>query len=251
MPSIGETLREARIRQGIDISGLEHQTKIRARYLRALENEEFEQLPGSTYVRSFLRTYAEQLGLDGQLLVEEYRLQHEPEPEPDTQPFSPQPRIRDRYYGRRGPGLGFGIGVAIAALLALLLVLGLTGDTDDEEADERGDRSAQREERRGRREPGRSRRPGAAPQGVALRIVPLETTYLCVDDGAGRILYEGTVSEPRTFRGRRLRVNLGRTSAELTVNGRRVPLGEGAQPVGFAFTPRGRRPLPEAERPCA
>ena len=68
MPDIGATLREARMRARIDISEIEAETKIRAKYLRALENEEWDLLPGPTYVKSFLRTYAEALGLDAKLL---------------------------------------------------------------------------------------------------------------------------------------------------------------------------------------
>src|SRR5213592_1107684 len=74
MPAIGATLREARMRARIDISEIESETKIRAKYLRALENEEWDLLPGPTYVKSFLRTYTDALGLDGKLLVEEYKL---------------------------------------------------------------------------------------------------------------------------------------------------------------------------------
>src|SRR2546430_13408034 len=73
MPDIGETLRDARMRARIDVSEIEAQTKIRAKYLRALENEEWGLLPGTTFVKSFLRTYAQALGLDGKALVEEYR----------------------------------------------------------------------------------------------------------------------------------------------------------------------------------
>jgi cytoskeleton protein RodZ len=78
MPEIGVTLREARMRAGIDIAEVESRTKIRAKYLRALENEEWSLLPGTTFVKSFLRTYAEALGLDAKLLVEEYKFRHEP-----------------------------------------------------------------------------------------------------------------------------------------------------------------------------
>ena len=77
MPEIGATLREARMRARIDISEIEAETKIRAKYLRALENEEWGLLPGPAYVRSFLRTYAEALDLDAKLLLEEYKLRHE------------------------------------------------------------------------------------------------------------------------------------------------------------------------------
>lgn len=78
MADIGSTLRDARMNAGIDITEVEARTKIRAKYLRALENEEWSLLPGSTFVKSFLRTYADFLGLDGRLLVEEYKFRHEP-----------------------------------------------------------------------------------------------------------------------------------------------------------------------------
>ena len=61
MPEIGETLREARMRRRIDMTEVEAATKIRAKYLRALENEEWDLLPGPTFVKTFLRTYAEYL----------------------------------------------------------------------------------------------------------------------------------------------------------------------------------------------
>src|SRR5580692_5322767 len=77
MPEIGATLREARMRSRIDVSEIEAQTKIRAKYLRALENEEWDLLPGPTFVKSFLRTYGNALGLDGRALVEEYKLHYE------------------------------------------------------------------------------------------------------------------------------------------------------------------------------
>src|SRR3954466_891521 len=89
MADIGATLREARMRQRIDISEVESETKIRAKYLRALENEEWDLLPGPTYVKSFLRTYAEALGLDGKLLIEEYKLRHERLSDVEMQPIRP------------------------------------------------------------------------------------------------------------------------------------------------------------------
>src|SRR2546421_7064675 len=98
MPEIGATLREARMRARIDVSEIEAQTKIRAKYLRALENEEWGLLPGPTFVKSFLRTYADALGLDGKLLVEEYKLRHERPSDAELQPIAP-PGARDL----RGP----------------------------------------------------------------------------------------------------------------------------------------------------
>ncbi|MDX6368901.1 MAG: cytoskeleton protein RodZ [Gaiellaceae bacterium] len=60
------------MRQGLDFPELEQGTKIRGKYLRALEDEQFDVLPAQTYVKGFLRSYAEYLGLDGQLYVDEY-----------------------------------------------------------------------------------------------------------------------------------------------------------------------------------
>jgi cytoskeleton protein RodZ len=72
MFEIGNTLLEARARRNLDIPTCEAGTKIRAKYLRAMEEEQFDVLPSPTYVRGFLRTYGEFLGLDGGLLVDEY-----------------------------------------------------------------------------------------------------------------------------------------------------------------------------------
>jgi Helix-turn-helix domain len=72
MFEIGTSLREARLRQGLDFPELEQATKIRGKYLRALEDEQFDLLPAQTYVKGFLRSYADYLGLDGQLYVDEY-----------------------------------------------------------------------------------------------------------------------------------------------------------------------------------
>ena len=97
MATIGETLREARMRQRLDIADVEASTKIRAKYLRALENEEFSMLPGPTFVKTFLRTYSEALGLDPHLLVEEYRATYEGGDEPEAlRPLGPPGSPRER-----------------------------------------------------------------------------------------------------------------------------------------------------------
>src|SRR2546421_1712792 len=72
MFEIGNSLREARMRRRVEFAQAEQATKIRGKYLRALEEEQFDLLPSETYVRGFLRTYADYLGLDGQLYVDEY-----------------------------------------------------------------------------------------------------------------------------------------------------------------------------------
>jgi len=73
---IGNSLRDARVRKELEFPELEQGTKIRGKYLKALEDEAFDQLPGPTYVKGFLRTYADYLGLDGQLYVDEYNVRY-------------------------------------------------------------------------------------------------------------------------------------------------------------------------------
>src|SRR6476469_2196230 len=131
MPDIGATLREARMRARIDISELEAETKIRAKYLRALENEEWDLLPGPTFVKSFLRTYAEARGLDARLLLEEYKLRHERLSEHELLPIAP-PGKRTEKQRRGPPGVGRDIAVAVlvVALVGLLIILGNNSDNN-------------------------------------------------------------------------------------------------------------------------
>src|SRR3984885_2675729 len=89
MADIGTTLREARIRARIDINEVEARTKIRAKYLRAIENEEWDLLPGDVYARSFLRTYGDFLGLDTRQLLDDYRRQYDRPSDHELRPIAP------------------------------------------------------------------------------------------------------------------------------------------------------------------
>jgi len=93
---IGNSLREARLRQGLEIPRIEAETKIRGKYLRALEEEQFEVLPGETYVKGFLRTYADFLGLDGQLYLDEYNSRFAAAEEVSLAQSAASPRRRQR-----------------------------------------------------------------------------------------------------------------------------------------------------------
>jgi cytoskeleton protein RodZ len=245
MPTIGETLREARMRHHLDIADVESRTKIRAKYLRALENEEFGMLPGPTFVKTFMRTYAEMLGLDPHPLVEEYRATYERRDDVDhIQSLGPQVRDRRRRAPRPGPGSV--LVLVLAAVVAALVAVGLLTEDDGG-----GDQTAQPPPTEtGRREPRTEPRP-PPPRRVRLRIAPITPTYVCIDRGAGTpVVFEGILEAPQIFRGRRLRLNLGKTDVELRVNGRPVPVERGPEPVGFEFTPTSRRPLPLGQRPC-
>src|ERR1700674_639179 len=95
MFEIGNSLREARVRQGLDYPQVELATKIRAKYIRALEEEQFEVLPSGTYIKGFMRSYAEFLGLDGQLYVDEYNSRHV------IEGFDDMPQRRPRVHQNR------------------------------------------------------------------------------------------------------------------------------------------------------
>jgi cytoskeleton protein RodZ len=174
MPDIGETLREARMRRRIDMAEVEAATKIRAKYLRALENEEWRLLPGPTFVKTFLRTYAEYLELDARSLVEEYKLRYERPGAGEATPFGglaagrAQPRRSRR--GRPPAALGpiaVVVGIVVV-LLAALYALGSFGG---------GDQSAQpaatpkptRTPAATRTAPAKRRKP--PPKRVKLRLV--------------------------------------------------------------------------------
>jgi cytoskeletal protein RodZ len=87
MLEIGGSLRQARTRAGLELVEIEAETMIPARYLDALEGERFEVLPEGPYRRSFLREYADYLGLRGDLYTDEYVARFEPpEPEPEPEP---------------------------------------------------------------------------------------------------------------------------------------------------------------------
>ncbi len=86
---IGRSLREARENRGLSLDDVERALKIRPRHLDALEQERFDLLPGDAYVRGFLRSYADFLGLEGQRFADDYRARF-----PDAEPvfeFAPAP----------------------------------------------------------------------------------------------------------------------------------------------------------------
>ena len=115
MFEIGSSLREARMRQSLDFEEMEARTKVRAKYLRHLEDERFDQLPGHTYTKGFLQVYADALGLDGRLYVEEYNSRYVAG---DDEAAPRLPRSPTRYNRPRGRGES-GVGVALAAILVV------------------------------------------------------------------------------------------------------------------------------------
>jgi len=255
MPSIGETLREARMRQKLDIADVERRTKIRAKYLRALENEEWSTLPGPTFVKTFLRTYAELVGVDAHLLVEEYRTTHDAGDELETpsragQPVASRRPSRRRSPPRGPPGKGAAAVALVVVLVAFLLVLGLVGG-DDKPGSQRAATDQTETQPRGKPKP--RAKPAPPPSGVTVRLAPAAPTYACMDTGEGSdVVFEGTLEGPRTFKNaQRLRVNLGKRAVDLRLNGKPVQIPPSPDPVGFDLTPKGATEIPAGSRPCA
>jgi cytoskeleton protein RodZ len=262
MPDIGSTLREARMHARIDISEIESETKIRAKYLRALENEEWDLLPGPTYVKSFLRTYADALGLDGKLLIEEYKLRHERLSDVELQPIAP-PGQRDR---RRPPRAAFGRGwlvaVVIVALIAALYFLGVnTGDDDG------GDRAGTSTPRTTTSTSSSSKSGAAAgaptkkkkkskPKHARLSVVATGQVYVCLKAAGDRTPINGIVltggAHQGPYRSSRFRLQLGTSEARLIVNGKSRAVPPVSNGIGYEITPTKVRRLPRSKWPsCA
>ena len=250
MPDIGATLREARMRQRIDITEMEVQTKIRAKYLRALENEEWDLLPGSTYVKSFLRTYSEALGLDARALVEEYKLRHEGLETGELRPIRPATgRERQRQREPRTVPRGVLLGLVLIAVLGALFLIGRGGSDGEPETAGVSTMPAETQEN-APAEP--EREEPARPRTVRLTVAPTAPVWVCLEDARGRRLIPGEEigTGPRTYRSRRFRMTLGNPSVTLRANGRRIAVPRSSEPIGLAIDARGRsRTLPEADRP--
>jgi cytoskeleton protein RodZ len=264
MPEIGSTLREARMRARIDITEVEQATKIRAKYLRALENEEWNLLPGSTFIKSFLREYADYLGLDARTLVEEYKLRYDRPSEHELAPLSPR-LGRDRRGGGVG-GAGYGaprvaprwliVGGALLLIFAALWIVGSIGGDEDRPSPSSTaaatDRSTGTTPAPSQRRTRTSAEP-SAPAQAGVRIVPTGALYVCLVDGSGRVLIPGSQFEAGEqvplYRAQKLRITLGNNAVQLRVNGRRLSVPASSTAIAYEITPSGARPLPLDEAP--
>ena len=247
MADIGSLLRETRIRNKIDITTVEEATKIRAKYLRALENEEWILLPGPTYVKTFLRTYAQFLGLDPHLLVEEYNARFEEPEELEVPAFARKRRLPERTRRVGPPRRGIAVVLVVLGILGFLLVLGLTGEEEGDGGQADRPSTAGRErpaadtaersrpERRKETQPTRSR--------VRLQVVAARPVWVCLVDDSGRELIGGVVLQAGDregpFRARSFRVTVGNGGGDLRIDGRRRDTPDRSEPLGYRVRPSG------------
>jgi cytoskeletal protein RodZ len=248
---IGATLREARLRARIDIGEVETRTKIRAKYLRAIENEEWDLLPGPVYAKSFLRTYGDYLGLDSRMLVDEFRRQYEGPSDHDTRPISPRTRDRDRDRGARGPLLPpwalIGL-VLVAIVVALYFVGSFTGGKPKPSTTTGTQASKPPRSRHHRRRP-----PPSKPTTVKLQLVPTGPVYVCLVNGAGaKLINEQTFSVGQTIPTQtapKLLLTLGNASVQMKVNGHTVPVTPSASAIRLMIDPSGTHSIPLSTPP--
>jgi cytoskeleton protein RodZ len=221
MFEIGSSLRAARMRQRLELSHAERETRIRAKYLGALEDERFDVLPGPAYTKGFLRTYADYLGLDAQRFVDEYNTRFAAEEEP----AAPAPvRIRGRRFAL-SPWL-----LAVAVLAASIAVLAWRLSSNGSHPATPAPGPAQT---RAATRAALPVAPRTATQPVTVARIALLATrgpcWLSVHLGSaiGRSVYEGTLEQGRSarFSSTRLWIRIGAPwNLDATLNGKAVQL---------------------------
>jgi cytoskeleton protein RodZ len=243
MAEIGAALREARARARIEIAQMEAQTKIRAKYLRALENEEWELLPGPTYVKSFLRTYGDMLGLDGRTLVAEYKRSQEPFHGPeDLGHFS-------KHMGGRTAQNQTPVGRYLAIALVLLIAVAGAGwavlrgtDTGTPSGSDAAVASTPA-----------AVAPTTPGEVVTVQLTARKSVSVCALAGARQVLSRTDLKAgdrtPR-LRGRSLLVTVSSPDVLMRVDGERVDLPAGVGALSFTVTDQGVRREPPATTAC-
>jgi cytoskeletal protein RodZ len=232
MFEIGNSLREARLRRHIEFTDAEHGTKIRGKYLRALEDERFELLPSHTYIKGFLRSYAEYLGLDGQLYVDEYNSRFVVGEE-DGPVRSPRrvPAARARRADRRESNIVLLGLIAIGVVTALVIVAWRFGNAPSPPV--RGLNTTSQTT------------PAAVPQVSGSARLELRATrgdsYMIVKSSSviGKVLYQGTLEkgQRQRFDGKVLWLQLETPRNVLVkLNGNRVKLAPAVKAQGVFVT---------------
>ena len=227
----------------MELSEAESATKIRLRYLRAMENEQWDVLPGGAYTRAFIRTYASYLGLDGERLADDFRRRQGPVPEERTARVEAAGSIERRRPRRRGLGA---VVVVAVVLVGLLVGIGLAGD--DEEAPDPTPPAADRPRENA------SERARSALTGVRVELDALAEVWVCLVDADGKELVDGQILQPGEREGPFLAdgfsAAFGNGEVEMLVDGESVDLPPSSSPVGYEIGPDGRpEELVEGERP--
>jgi cytoskeleton protein RodZ len=229
---IGNSLLEARSRRGVDFVQAELATKIRAKYLRALEEERFEQLPSQTYVKGFLRTYADYLGLDGQLYVDEYNSRFVAGDEMDSRPR--RSTVRPERRTRRLETAIVLVAVAVVAVVTLVVVSAWQTSGSGAKAPAAPARAHVAKKHAGSK----------ASAYLQINAVKGPSYVLVHRDGPrGKLLFQGTIGKGRVepFRGRRFWVSLSSPENLIVIVGGKAVRLAGGKPVVLTVGPSGVR----------
>jgi helix-turn-helix protein len=239
------------MRARIDISEVEMRTKIRAKYLRAIENEEWDLLPGQVYVKSFLRTYGDFLGLDSRMLIEEFKRRYERPTDTEARPITPLGRERERPRGPLLPPWAL-IGVVLVALVVVLYIVGSSANKPAP-TPPAGVR-AKGGHRRAAPAPRTTPAPAPpVPTTAKLELAPTSQVYVCLVDGTGKKLIPGKIftggEKIPTETAPKLLLTLGNASVRMRVNGSPVTVPPSSNSIGFLIGPTSYRPLSHAKQP--
>jgi cytoskeleton protein RodZ len=232
---------------------VEAATKIRARFLRAIEDEEWDALPGDVYARSFIRAYASYLGLDGERFADEYR-RHAAAADEEravavAQSAQRAPRRRRRRARRAATaavvaGLA-GAGVAIGLATGGSEPTAGTGDSRGGGGPGTAQKAAERD----------SERSGPAPRSVhELELTATAEVWVCLLDARGEPLVDGQVlpagAAEGPFRSGSFTASFGNGEVSMKIDGQEAEIPATPSPVGYAIGGDGRpQPLAEGERP--
>ena len=231
MFEIGNSLREARVRRGIEFAQAELATKIRGKYLRALEEEHFEVLPAETYVKGFLRTYAEYLGLDGQLYVDEYNSRFVIGEE-QTEARARRSAVRPQRRNRRLETNVVLVALAAIAVLTVIVISAWKASGGKPTPVSRATKPVVKHT--------------GAPAPLLLVSALRGSTYLIVHraNASGKLEFGGTIVKGQSvaISGRRLWVQIDTPeNVRIKVRGRLVHV-PGGKPKVIVVTPTGWRP---------
>jgi len=233
---IGNTLREARVRRNLTLQQVEEDTKIRVKYVQAMENEDFDVMPGATYVKGFLRTYSEYLALDPEVMLDEYRSRGVKTAE-IQEPFGGVSMLGAP---RSHRGRNTVVFVAVICLLVLGVIWILGRGSDMQPSTKPGALGITSPS------PSPSASNSAKPQQTTTPVVkgelsisaPEGESWLEVrrDGSTGTVLFSGTVKKGKTrvFVGDVLWLRLGNPSAvRLRIEGREIKPMTDADPVDY------------------
>jgi len=244
------------MRARIDITEVEVRTKIRAKYLRAMENEEWDMLPGPVYVKSFLRTYSDYLGLDSRMLIDDYRRRYERPSDQEPRPIATLGRERERDRPPRGPLLPPWalIGLVLLAIVVVLYVVGNYGSKKTPMPTGSAVTPTKHKPRHTGTTTTTTTTPAVAtPKTVSLTITPTSTVWICLANQAGKLLIPGveytTGQTIPTFKAAKLLLTLGNSSVTLKTGYGNVPVPSSSQAINLLIGPTSARPLSVAKAP--